>query len=241
MVKLVVFTDTHANLPALRAFRKAVEAEGYDQAFHTGDAIDIGPYPAESLDVLLDLPRTECVMGNHDAIYVAGMPDPLPCFMEANEAEHCRWTAAELGERYREPLRHWPYYLHREFEGVTITFVHYGLTDTLDGFVATDKKDPTVADLDRIFAVFDTDLLFYGHHHPFSDLQGKARYINPGALGCFYRPLARYCVLEISGDDCRVTYKAVPYDDTELLREFERRDVPARRFILKEFYGKNID
>jgi len=241
MVRIVVFTDTHANLPALQAFRKAAEQDGYDHAFHTGDAIDIGPYPAECLDVLLDLPRTEFVMGNHDAIYVDGVPDPLPCFMETNELEHCRWTAAELGETYREPLSQWPYHLTRTFEEVSVTFVHYGLTDSLDGFVATGKKEPTAADLDSVFAPFDAQLLFYGHHHPFSDLQGKARYINPGSLGCFYRPLARYCVLDIDCDRCRITYKAVPYDDSELIREFDRRQVPARQFILKEFYGKNID
>lgn len=240
-MKIVVFTDTHANLPALLAFREAIEREGYDLAFHTGDAIDIGPFPAECLEVLFKMPRTEFVLGNHDAIIAFGMPDPLPYFMEENEAQHCRWTAEQVEPSYREQLARWPFYIQQEFNGTRVTFVHYGLNAARNDFVHMLKRRPSAADLDEIFGHFDTDLLFYGHHHPFSDVQGRARYVNPGALGCFYRPLARYCVVQFDKTGYKVTYRAVPYDDTELLTEFERRDVPARDFILKEFFGKNID
>ncbi|HOD65578.1 MAG TPA: metallophosphoesterase family protein [candidate division Zixibacteria bacterium] len=239
-MKIIVFTDTHANLPALRAFRRAIEREGYDLAVHTGDAVDIGPYPAESLAELLSIPRVECVMGNHDAMFVHGIPDPLAGVIDGNEAEHCAWTARQLGEDFRERLRHWPYVIPHEFNGLRVTFVHYGLSATLDGFVPAAIADPTPADLDRIFGAFDTDLLFYGHSHPFSDVQGRARYINPGALGCFCRPLARYCVLEFRPGGLGVTYKAAPYDDSVLRAEYARRRVPAARFILKEFFGKNL-
>ena len=132
-------------------------------------------------------------MGNHDAIFVRGKSDPLPCFMEASEAEHCRWTATQLSDAHREAMKQWPYHRQHEFDGTTVSFVHYGLNETMDDFIALIKKDPTAEDLDIVFAPFDTDLLFYGHHHPFCDVQGRLRYINPGALGCFYRPLARYC------------------------------------------------
>jgi putative phosphoesterase len=239
-MKIIVFTDTHANLPALQAFRRAIEQEGYDLAFHTGDAVDIGPYPAESLEELVSIPRLECVMGNHDAVLVYGIPDPLPSSMDENEATHCRWTAACLTDSHRSLMRQWPLYLTKDFNGKQVTFVHYGLTAGMNSFIDVIRTDPTPQDLDEIFRHFDSDLLFYGHSHPFSDVQGRARYINPGALGCFYRPLARYCVLEFRPGGFRVTYKAVPYDDTELQAEYDRRDVPARRFILREFFGKNI-
>jgi len=59
-MKIVVITDTHANLPALEALLKAVRTEGYDAIFHTGDAIAIGPYPAECLDLLLNTMMQSC-------------------------------------------------------------------------------------------------------------------------------------------------------------------------------------
>jgi len=239
-MKIIVFTDTHANLPALLAVRKAIEEEGYDLAFHTGDAVDIGPYPAECLEVLMEIPHLECVLGNHDAVFVYGIPDPLPTTMARQEAEHCRWTAMQLTEDHRQLLARWPMYLQTELDNTSVTFVHYGLNADMTSFVSTLLSDPTPLELDFVFRHFQTDLLFYGHSHPFSDVQGRARYINPGALGCFYRPLARYCVLEFRPGGYRVTYHAVPYDDSELQREYELRDVPARKFILREFFGKNL-
>src|SRR3954454_21809972 len=76
--KLIVITDAHANLPALTAALEAAQKEGYDGIVHTGDAFAIGPYPAECLDVLLNTPKLECVMGNHDAWFVDGLPQPQP-------------------------------------------------------------------------------------------------------------------------------------------------------------------
>lgn len=239
-MKIIVFTDVHANLPALRAFRRHIETEGYDLAVHTGDAIDIGPYPAETMEELLGIPRLQLVMGNHDAWYVHGIPEPQPGVIDRTEAEHCAWTAEQLGAGYQEELRQWPLFVWQEFNGVRVTFVHYGLTAEMDEFVPL-LPDPSPADLDDMFGNFQTHLLFHGHTHPSSDMQGElGRYINPGALGCFFRPLARYCVLEFRKGGYRLTYRSVAYDDRELQAEYGRRNVPAARFILKEFFGKNV-
>ena len=46
-MRIAVITDVHANLPALEAAVGAIHACGCDAIVHTGDAIAIGPYPAE--------------------------------------------------------------------------------------------------------------------------------------------------------------------------------------------------
>ena len=61
-MKLAVLTDAHGNLPALEAALGAIRAEGCDAIYHTGDAIGIGPYPAETLDCLLNTPSLYFVM-----------------------------------------------------------------------------------------------------------------------------------------------------------------------------------
>ena len=66
-MKIVVFTDTHANLPALKAMAREIKREGYDAAFHTGDAVGIGPWPAETIELLGEMPRLSLLTGNHDA------------------------------------------------------------------------------------------------------------------------------------------------------------------------------
>jgi len=236
-MKVVVFSDIHANLPALLALRDAILAEGYDEAFHTGDAIDIGPYPSECLDALLEIPRIQCIMGNHDAWFAHGLPEPRPQWMAQNEQQHCRWTAEQIDPSMRSAVRRWPYAFQTEFEGTTVTFVHYGLHENPSDYVPS-IKEPTPKDLDRMLGRFWSELVFYGHDHRASDIEGTGRYINPGALGCCYEAIARYCVVHFQRDSFRIEHKSVTYDNSELFAEFERRNVPAREFILREFFGR---
>lgn len=61
-MKLVVFSDVHANLPALEAALERIRYEGYDLLLHLGDAIGIGPQPAECLELLLQTPNIRFVL-----------------------------------------------------------------------------------------------------------------------------------------------------------------------------------
>ena len=79
--RTAVITDAHANLPALDAALAAIRGDGVAAVYHTGDAIGIGPFPAEVLDRLLHEPRMRSVMGNHDAWFAFGLPCPRPARM----------------------------------------------------------------------------------------------------------------------------------------------------------------
>jgi hypothetical protein len=94
-----------------------------------------------------------------------------------------------------------------------------------------------VSDLDRLFGGFVSELIFFGHDHSSCDLQGRARYVNPGSLGCHTRAVARYCVAEFHEGTFTIAHRAVPYDDAELQRAFEERQVPEREFINQAFFG----
>jgi predicted phosphodiesterase len=236
-MKIIAFTDTHANLPALLALKNAIANEGYDEAFHTGDVLDIGPYPAECLEAMAEIPRLTQLMGNHEEFLVKGIPEPRPAWMGEDEERHYRWTCSQLPINARESIAHWPYFICREFEGTLVTFVHYGLNSTGSHFVPV-ISNPVPSDFDAMFGRFGSQVVFYGHDHKQSDLQGKARYVNPGPLGCGPEPVARFCVATFSPGTFTLEHRAVSYERSELLAEFERRQVPARDFILKAFYGQ---
>jgi predicted phosphodiesterase len=87
-MKIAVIADAHANLPALEAALKAIGEEKCDAIFHVGDAIAIGPYPAECVDLLLSTPNLKSVTGNHEQYYVKGIPTPRPKWMSDGEVEH---------------------------------------------------------------------------------------------------------------------------------------------------------
>lgn len=239
--RVAVMTDAHANLPALDAALAAIARAGCDAIFHTGDAIGIGPYPSECLDRLLSTPNMHFLMGNHDELFAHGLPAAQWELMSEGEEQHQRWTHAQLDPGLRPAVASWPWSIRAEFGPLTVSFQHYALDAAgqgLGSFIAR----PDAAAFDRAFSDDGTALYFYGHDHRASDLRGRARYINPGALGCFTSPLARFAMLEV-GDDGEyvVRHEAVPYDEAPLLRAFAERDVPERDFILRVFFGKTND
>ena len=235
-MRIVVLTDVHGNLPALGAALAVIRDEGYDAIVHTGDAIGIGPFPAECLDTLRHVPHIQLLMGNHDAWFAHGLPQPLPPHMGPEFVEHVRWTHAQIDPALRADVAGWPYRIALDADGVPLSFLHYALDDTGHDF-APIVRDATPEDLDRLFADEAAAGVFYGHHHPFSDLQGRARYVNPGALGAYDRPLARWAVVEAQDGAFTVEFRAAEYDDRPLRQAFESRRVPARAFLYRAFLG----
>ncbi len=235
-MKIAVLTDVHGNLPALRAALQAIRREGCDAIFHTGDSIGIGPYPAECLELLLDTPRMHLIMGNHDAWFAHGLPDPQPSWMSDGEVKHQQWIHSCIDSSLRTMVGEWPYLIQDIFEDVCVSFLHYGLTESRRDFVPI-IRDPEPADLDEIFSNLDSDIVFYGHHHPNSDIVSKARYVNPGSLGCHTEPVARFAVLECRENRYELEVRGISYDDSTLFQGFEKREVPERELIIRAFFG----
>jgi hypothetical protein len=180
------------------------------------------------------------VMGNHDAWFAFGLPDPRPHWMSEGELAHQRWTHAQLDPSLRSVVAAWPWMIEEEIGGVPVAFLHYALDGTGCGFVDPIPV-PDPAALDRLFAPQEARLVFYGHvHHPTPvprEVVGHARYVNPGALGCSPEPLARYALLDIDQKGfSRLAFRAVPYDPTSLFAALREREVPERAFIEATFF-----
>ncbi|MBN1966276.1 MAG: metallophosphoesterase family protein [Anaerolineae bacterium] len=235
-MQIAVLTDVHANLPALQAALEVIRQAGCARIVHTGDAIAIGPHPAECLALLLEA-GADCIMGNHDDWFVHGLPQPQPEWMSDGEVMHQQWTHAQLDPALQTTVGGWPFVQVEEIDGVRIVFTHYGLADGSSTFMPL-LRPPTAGALDAMFAAYEADLVFYGHDHAASDLAGQARYVNPGSLGCHHEAVARFVIVTTRpGETYTIDYQAAPYDDTPLYRAFEQRAVPEREFIYRAFFG----
>ena len=243
-MKVAVFSDVHANLPALEAALAAIRAEGCEAIVHCGDAIAIGPHPQACLDLLLNTPNAHLIKGNHDAWFAHGLPDPLPDWMSAGELAHQRWVHARLDPGLRAVVAEWPFVLEAECEGVRVAWMHYApaTRPIVPGheFVSA-PRDPAPEDLDRIFGHYGADVVFFGHTHRAGDVMGQARYVDLGSLGCYTEALARYVVLECEEGRYTLEHRAAPYDDGPLYRDFEARQVPERAFLYRAFYGGRFE
>ena len=171
-MKIVVMTDVHANLPALRAALEAIKRDGYDIIVHTGDAIAIGPYPDECLDVLLNTRDTRLIMGNHESYCVEGLTNPRSSGMSDGEVLHQIWTHEQIRRAFKPVVAQWPYRLDLENCGVNAAFMHYPLDASGRDFARIRLVEPTVADLEAAFSSIRPQLVFCGHEHSPFDVRG---------------------------------------------------------------------
>lgn len=61
-MRILVISDAHGNYDALK---RVIDEEKYDEVLFLGDAVDYGPQPAETLDLLREV-CSLMLKGNHD-------------------------------------------------------------------------------------------------------------------------------------------------------------------------------
>ena len=239
-MRVAVITDVHANLPALQAAINAIQAYGYDAIFHTGDAIGIGPSPAECIELLLDTPRTYCLIGNHEDWLLRGLPADQQEWMNDSIVEHLQWTHDQIDPPLRSEVAKWPYDLTKEFNDVGAYFLHYALDTSGTNFLSVDEK-PSFSELDAVLEGRRAGIVCFGHYHLPVDENGHRRYINPGSLGLYKMPSAYFSLIDFDKSNFTIQHCRAHYDDNELFELFENRSVPGRSLIYKAFYDGRFD
>ena len=101
------------------------------------------------------------------------------------------------------------------------------------------EPEPSLEKLDAHYGGHSAAAILTGHHHDGHYFQTPERlYLNPGALGCGPRPVARYALLTLGEDGIGVERREVAYDREGFLRSYDERKVPDREFILQRFHGQ---
>lgn len=200
--KLVLISDIHANLPALEAVAADIAARGLASAplCFLGDAVNLGPYPAETVALLRSLKPAFRVRGNHDRYISEGTSraDLERYFRCADGAVHTAWTASMLDGGARAWLGSAPASAAFSLGGAAFECFH-----------ASPDSD------EKAYAPGASPGVFLcGHtHSPYiAKFQGGLA-VNPGSVG---GPLdgntaASYAVLTVEGAVRAETIR-VPYD-----------------------------
>jgi predicted phosphodiesterase len=240
-MRLAVLTDLHANPYALRAVLAEARSLGADQFFHTGDAIDLGPSPAATLDLLLENEVT-CIMGNHDAAAVLGIPDGV----HGEHRRHFEWTHAQLTDAHRRAIAGFFWRLDLAGDGMHCRFQHFALPrpghrPSSDPFL----PPPAPLSAEGFDALFLDDsapkpaLCFHGHTHRPTDLTGTTRHLNPGPTGLSGEGhgMAPYYLLTMERRRVDLELRYALYDTEPLRRDFFRTEIPDRDSILQLFHA----
>ncbi|MBV9282379.1 MAG: metallophosphoesterase family protein [Chloroflexi bacterium] len=230
-------TDVHGNAAALRAVLDDIDATSaeVERIYCLGDMIAIGPDTNEVLDLLVARSDLSMLRGNHEDAVLRAIDGQDPG-TPGTERLHHLWVARQLRPDHAQILRHIPRALEPEYDGQRLLLVHYHL-DSRGDFLPVDKE-PTVQSLDALYRHSAARAVCFGHHHPRHFFRSVHRvYVNPGALGCYHLPVARYAVLTCSRRGIAVEMKGVPYDNRDFLASYDRLAVPAGDFIVRTFHG----
>lgn len=228
--RIAVISDIHANLPAFKAVLADIGKEGVDGIIHTGDVIGFGPNPAECLDLVLETPGLECVMGNHDLWCLnndAGPGKP------PGVVAHLEWTWKRVSPSHRKAMAEWAFRIEKDFGGLTALFQHYALDRTGRDFLPIER--PPSADAYRTMFP-PAGAVFFGHDHSASETSGQSFYANPGSLGTGPEPVARWILARFSPGSLEIGRRNAPYDRAPLWGDFEKLDVPGRTEVIARFY-----
>ena len=196
---LAVLYDVHGNLPALEAVLADARQAGARRYLLGGDYALFGPWPADTVARLREIPEATWIRGNVDRW--TAFPDDLPDPGLAEAVAACR---GELGDAVADELGALPEQV--ELHGAL--FCHASPLSDMRSFFPEPADDE-----DELLAGARARRIVFGHTHlAFSRVRPDGiELLNPGSVGMPLdgEPSAAYALI---ADDGAIERRRVSYD-----------------------------
>ena len=220
-MRFAAIADVHGNYLALEAVIADIRARGIDEIVDLGDMAS-GPLDARrTMDALMALDAVH-VLGNHDRYLIDRPPEKMGSW---DRPAHAQLDASHLDWLRKIP----PTRVFRD----KVFLCHATPANDQLYWLETVLRDGTVRmasreAIEEVATGITQSLILCGHTHIARAVRladGRV-VVNPGSVGSpGYRdvhpyphvieagtPDARYAILELAGDEWRVTFRHVPYD-----------------------------
>lgn len=220
-MKIVLFSDIHANLPALEAFWKDIETFDYDLIFCLGDLVGYNIWPNEVIKMIKDR-KIPTIMGNHDAKAVG---------ISKDDSDLKNYAYTLLGEDERRYLADLPAHIHLNFETSEnrLLLVH-GSPLSNKEYLTKETPDETIVKYSRDFGA---NILCFGHtHKPFHRVidheNDTFHAINIGSVGKPKdgNPDGCYVVLHLNQEVVGVEFRRLKYKVEIASKAIEKSPLP---------------
>ncbi|GGE39285.1 putative phosphoesterase [Pedobacter psychrotolerans] len=234
-MKIALFSDIHANLPAFDAMLNDMDSQKPDMVYCLGDLVGYHIYPNEIIDEI----RRRAIgtlKGNHDE----KVESIITTSESLNEAGK-KYAYHLINQGNRDYLKALPAHIRLEYKlnnnKLNLVFAH-GSTRSIDEYILIDTEENYVLDL---LKEADADLLFVGHSHkPYhrilQDANGEFKHvINLGSVGKPKDGDVRgcYAILTINNDSStlvkesiKVEFRRVEYDVELSAKAIENSPLP---------------
>ncbi|MDR3001434.1 MAG: metallophosphatase family protein [Fibromonadaceae bacterium] len=231
-----IFSDIHANLPALEAVLRSMDSRKVERRICLGDIVGYGVSPNECA-ALVKQHSDLCILGNHDN--VALQREAYSDFNIYAKAA-MEWTWKHLNDQTKDYLNSLPYFVEED----NFTFVHSSPMSPADWHY--------VADLDgalEAFFYFNTPYCFIGHTHspviistnsknPYEEIptvsegplyrpeQNEKILINVGSVGQPRDRNRRACWCLVDSEGNWIEFVRVEYDIEKTQNQMRKENMP---------------
>lgn len=247
-MKIALFSDIHANLPALEVVLADIEKQAPDMVFCLGDLVGYAPWPNEVTQAIKKR-NIPTIAGNYDE-GVGINSDDCGCAYKTEEdkvlgAESIAFTNEVVSDESRTFLRGLPKHLRVEYgtrsnNPLNLLMVH-GSPRKINEYLFEDRPDKSFM---RMMEREGADVMLFGHtHKPFYkklgyEKNGEKRIrhsINIGSVGKPKDGDPRACYvllrldenLTISDDDfIKVEFRRCRYDVEKTAKAIEKSPLP---------------
>ncbi|MFN3301381.1 MAG: metallophosphoesterase family protein [Sediminibacterium sp.] len=167
-MKIVLFSDIHANLPALEAFFKDIEKVKPDAIYCLGDLVGYNIWPNEVINEIKKR-GIPTIAGNYD-FGIGRTSDDCGCAYKtddekANGAVSISFTNSIVNSEERQYLRSLPAHIKLEFQlnndKLNLLLVH-GSPRKINEYLFEDRDEKSML---RIMENADADIMCFGHTH----------------------------------------------------------------------------
>jgi predicted phosphodiesterase len=194
-MRIALFSDIHANLPALEAFFKDIETRKPDAVYCLGDLVGYNIWPNEVINAIRER-GIPTIAGNYD-FGIGRTSDDCGCAYKtddekANGAVSISYTNSLVNPEERQYLRTLPSHIKVEFQlnndTLHLLLVH-GSPRKINEYLFEDRDEKSML---RIMQQADADIMCFGHtHKPYhrimnSGTEGQDHFrhaVNIGSVG----------------------------------------------------------
>ncbi|WP_066834818.1 metallophosphoesterase family protein [Rufibacter ruber] len=249
-MRIALFSDIHANLPALEAVLADMDNQNLDALYCLGDLVGYGTWPNE---VVAEIRKRKIptIAGNYDEGVGLGSPNCGCAYKTDTEKglgqQSIDYTNHVVTAETRQYLRHLPRHLRLTFmddsqtgNKIEVLMVH-GSPRKINEYLFEDRPEKSFL---HLFEAANADILFFGHtHKPYHralayEQAGQTRYrhaINIGSVGKPKDgdPRSCYVILELTPESSltnpesiKVEFVRVGYDVEKAAQAIEASPLP---------------
>ncbi|MGF1923008.1 MAG: metallophosphoesterase family protein [Bacteroidia bacterium] len=250
-MKIALFSDIHANLPALEAFFKDLETRNTDAVYCLGDLVGYNIWPNEVIDEIRKR-GIATIAGNYDW-GIGRSSDDCGCAYKTDEEKamgkiSISYTNEVVKDEQRAYLRTLPAHIRLAYQlnddKRNILLVH-GSPRKVNEYLFEDRDEKSMI---RIMEQADADIMCFGHtHQPYhrilnSPVDGKDHFrhaINIGSVGKpkDKDPRGGYVILTINPDSDVTRSESVQVEFVRFEYDVERAAVAVENSPLPNEYA----